>query len=42
VVAVLEGLIVASGVTKEAAEQVVKRIVPPEKRDLVYFFEIKS
>jgi hypothetical protein len=37
---VLEGLVVASGGSKNEAEQAVKRIVPPDKRDWVYCFQL--
>lgn len=38
--AVLEGLIVASGGSKEEAEQAAKRIVPSEKRSWVHYFQL--
>jgi hypothetical protein len=38
--AILEGMIVASGVTKEDAQKVVKGIVPSEKRALVHIFQL--
>jgi hypothetical protein len=38
--ALLEGLVVASGLSKEEAEQAAKRIVPSEKRALVYYFQL--
>jgi hypothetical protein len=38
--AVLEGLIVGSGATKEEAQRAVKRIVPSEKRALVHIFQL--
>jgi len=38
--AVLEGLVVASGGSKEEAEQAAKRIVPSEKRAWVHYFQL--
>lgn len=38
--AVLEGMIVASGVTKEEAQKAVKSIVPSEKRAWVHIFQV--
>ncbi len=38
--AVLEGLVVASGGSKDEAEQAAKRIVPSEKRAWVHYFQL--
>jgi hypothetical protein len=38
--AVLEGLIVASGLSKDEAEKAAKKIVPSEKRAWVYYFRL--
>jgi hypothetical protein len=38
--AILEGMIVASGVTKEEAQKAVKSIVPSEKRAWVHIFQV--
>lgn len=38
--AVLEGLVVASGGSKDEAEQAAKRIVPSEKRTWVHYFQL--
>jgi hypothetical protein len=38
--AVLEGLIVGSGATREEAQKAVKSIVPSDKRALVHFFQL--
>lgn len=38
--AVLEGLIVASGGSKDESEKAAKRIVPSEKRSWVYYFQL--
>jgi len=38
--AILEGMIVASGVTKEEAQQMAKKIVPSEKRAWVHIFQV--
>jgi hypothetical protein len=38
--AVLEGMIVASGGTRDEAEQAAKRIVPSEKRAWLYCFQL--
>ncbi|MGA2938165.1 MAG: hypothetical protein ABSF52_13830 [Syntrophobacteraceae bacterium] len=37
--AVLEGMVVASGGTRDEAEQAMKKIVPSEKRAWVYYFQ---
>ena len=38
--AVLEGLVVASGGSKDEAEQAARRIVPSEKRAWVHYFQL--
>jgi hypothetical protein len=40
--AILQGLIVASGVTEEEAEKAMKKIVPTGKRSWVYLFHFKK
>ncbi|GIX41730.1 MAG: hypothetical protein KatS3mg129_1463 [Leptospiraceae bacterium] len=39
--AIFDGLIIASGITKESVENILKEILPSEKRKLVYIFEQK-
>lgn len=39
--AILEGIIIASGATKESVEQVLQHILPTEKRKFVYIFQLK-
>lgn len=38
--AILEGTIIASGITRDEVEQVVERILPPEKTRFVYIFRL--
>jgi hypothetical protein len=40
--AVLEGITIASGATRQEVERVVKRIVPENKQPFVYTFEVKA
>ncbi|MDH7553770.1 MAG: hypothetical protein QHH74_08950 [Spirochaetota bacterium] len=40
--AMLEGIIIASGITKESLELVVEQIVPEKKRKFVYIFQLKG
>ena len=40
--AILEGITVASGATRDEVEQVLKRILPTEKRKFVYIFRLKK
>lgn len=40
--AILEGLIIASGATKEELETVLKGILPSEKQDFVFVFQMES
>ncbi len=40
--AILEGLIIASGATKEELEKVLKGILPDEKQDIVFVFQMKK
>ena len=39
--AILEGMIIASGPTKESVEQILQHILPAEKRKFVYIFQMK-
>jgi len=39
--AILEGITIASGKTRDEVEQTLQRILPPEKRDFVYIFHLK-
>ena len=40
--AILEGIIIASGATKNEVEQVLQHILPTEKRKFVYIFQLKG
>lgn len=40
--AMLEGIIIASSITKESLEQVVEQIIPEKKRKFVYIFQLKG
>ena len=40
--AILQGLIVASGVTKEEAAKTAKKLVPPEKLEWIYFLHLNK
>ncbi len=40
--AILEGVTIASGRTRQEVEQAVQRIVPPNKLPFVYTFEVKE
>jgi hypothetical protein len=40
--AILEGIIIASGVTKEELERVLQNILPAGKRKFVYIFQLKA
>lgn len=40
--AILEGIIVASGKTKDEVKQTLNKILPAEKRDFVYLFHLKK
>lgn len=39
--AILEGIIIASGATRDEVERVLYHILPPEKRKFVYIFQLK-
>ena len=39
--AVLDELVIASGVTKDDARNVIQDIVPEEKWEFVYYFQLK-
>lgn len=39
--AILEGTIIASGTTRDQVEQILKEILPTEKRELAYIFHLK-
>jgi len=39
---ILEGITIASGSTKKEVQQVLDRILPEEKRDFVYMFQLKG
>jgi hypothetical protein len=41
-VALLQGMIIASGSTKAEIEQILPGIVPAEKRNFVYVFQLKG
>ncbi len=38
---ILQGIIIGSGKTKAEVEQILERILPPEKKDFVYIFHLK-
>ena len=38
--AILEGIVVASGLTRGGVEQILQEIIPAEKRELVYVFHL--
>ncbi len=40
--AILQGLIVASGVTRDEAEKTAKKLVPPEKMDWIHFLHLNK
>jgi hypothetical protein len=40
--AILEGIIIAGGETKDEVERVLKSILPAERRDFVYIFQLKG
>ncbi|MGD2248116.1 MAG: hypothetical protein PVF58_06890 [Candidatus Methanofastidiosia archaeon] len=40
--ATIEGIPIASGVTREDAEKAAEQIVPEEKREFVYYFQLKK
>jgi len=40
--AILEGIIVASGTTRDKIEQILQEILPAEKREFVYIFHLKG
>jgi hypothetical protein len=40
--AVLEGLTIASGTTRQEAERMAHRLVPRHKRPFVYLFQVKG
>lgn len=40
--AILEGIIIASGATKDEVERVLPRILPSEKRKFVYIFQLRG
>lgn len=40
--AILEGIIVASGLTRNGVEQILQEIIPAEKKELVYIFRLKG
>ena len=40
--AMLEGMIIAAGVTRDEVEQILQCILPPEKREFVYIFQLKE
>lgn len=40
--AILEGITIASGATKDEVEKVLERLLPPEKRKFVYIFQLKQ
>jgi len=40
--AILEGMIIASGATKEEVERILASILPDEKKDFVYIFQLKK
>lgn len=40
--AILEGMIIASGSTKDEVEKVLERILPPRKKEFVYIFQLKE
>lgn len=38
--AILEGIVVISGLTRDGVEQILQEIIPAEKRELVYVFHL--
>ncbi|MDI6902741.1 MAG: hypothetical protein QMC77_03310 [Methanocellales archaeon] len=40
--AILEGITIASGATKDEVEQILQRILPTEKRSFVYIFQLRE
>jgi hypothetical protein len=40
--AILEGIVIASGKTKDEVEQTLQDIVPIEKKEFVYIFQLKD
>jgi len=40
--AILEGVIVASGPTRDEVEKILQEILPAEKREFVYIFHLKG
>jgi len=40
--AILEGIVVASGLTRDGVEQILQEILPAEKREFVYIFYLKG
>ena len=40
--AILEGITIAGGATREEVERALQNIVPPEKREFVYIFQLKE
>lgn len=40
--AILEGIVVSSGSTRDEVEQILQRIIPAEKRKFVYIFQLKG
>ena len=39
---IIDGIIIASGTTKKKLKGNIERITPPDKKDLVYLFELKN
>jgi hypothetical protein len=40
--AMLEGIVVASGSTRDGVGQILQEIIPAEKRELVYVFHLRK
>ena len=40
--AILEGIVVTSGLTRDGVEQILQEIIPAEKRELVYVFHLRK
>jgi hypothetical protein len=40
--AILEGIMIAGGITRDEVERTAQSVVPPEKREFVYIFEFKG
>ncbi len=40
--AILEGIIIASGATKDEVEKILQRLLPPEKQKFVYIFHLRQ